>query len=378
MKKTEKIKLLTTAGLCLALVATTFTGCGKKSASAAAVEKSLFKIKVGKTASATFLSPLIQLAWEKGYLDDYGLDLDIQKIDRIAAFDSVELGKLDTVYFELIPELSKGAQGGKIKVLAGTQSGGMAVAANHEVAEEVRDINNWKGKIIATKLISTSEMIVKDTLRNEYGLIAGKDYTLKLLEGDESILAAIHQGGKKGGADIGFIGATAVETAINQGEDYLFPETHLRKDYVCCRQTFNQKNVDSNRDKFVGYLKGQIRAYKDYVTDRDGSIDALVRSTGQSVDYVTSFIYDRESSQDTRYNPDPNYNGVAGVYDVLLESKYVETDRPLCEFYDISIYADALRQVIQEFPDDNFYKDMWTYFKENNGKFPEFDQKFSL
>ena len=372
MKKCVKIISL---GL-LVLLSASLLGCKKKVASADS--KELYKIRVGKTAAANFLSPIIQLAWENGYFKEYGIDIDIQKIDRIAAFDSVELGKLDTVYFELIPELSKGAQGGKIKVLAGTQSGGMAVAANREVAEDVKDINNWKGKVIATKLISTSEMIVKDTLKNEYGLIAGKDFELKLLDGDESILAAIHQGAKKGGADIGFIGATAVQTAIAQGDAYLFPETHLKKDYVCCRQTFNQKNVDSNRDKYVSYLKGQIRAYKDYRTDKEGAIESMVRSTGESIDYITNYIYNRESSQETQYNPDPNYNGVSGVYDVLIDSKYVETDRPLAEFYDISIYADALKEVIKQFPEDNFFKEMWTYFEENNNKYPAFKETFKV
>ena len=373
MKKNQK-KAAVAALLLASSIA--LVGCGKKAASTDG--KNLFKIRVGKTAASNFLSPLIQIAWEKGYLEQYGVDIDIQKVDRIAAFDSVEVGKLDTVYFELIPELSKGAQGGKIKVLAGTVSGGMAIAANHDVAEEAKDFRNWKGKVIATKLISTSEMIVKDTLKRDYGLVEGQDFTLKLLDGDESILAAIHQGAKKGGADIGFIGSTAVQTAINQGDAYLFPETHLKPDYVCCRQTFNQKSVEENRGSYVGYLKGQIRAYKDYITDREGSIASMVRSTGETVDYITDYIYDKETSQDTSYNPDPNYNGVLGVYGVLIDSKYVESDRPLAEFYDISLYADALREVIQEFPDDSFYKDMWTYFEKNNNEYPDFSSQFTL
>ncbi len=338
----------------------------------------LHKIKVGATATSSFISPLIEIASEKGYLKEYGVEIEVQKIDRIAAFDAVELGKLDTVYFELIPELSKGAQGGKIKVMAGTVSGGMAIAANHDVAEEAKDFRNWKGKVIATKLISTSEMIVKDTLRRDYGLVEGRDFTLKLLDGDESILTAIHQGSAKGGADIGFIGSTAVQTAINQGDAYLFPETHLKKDYVCCRQTFNQKAVDENRDHYVSYLKGQIRAYKDYRTDKEGSVASMVRSTGQTTEYINDYIYDKVGSQDTSYNPDPNYNGVLGVYGVMLESAYVDSDRPLAEFYDISVYADALRSVIAQFPDDQFYKDMWAYFEENNNEYPDFSSRFTL
>ena len=60
----------------------------------------------------------------------------------------------------------------------------------------------------------------------------------------------------------------------------------------------------------------------------------------------------------------------------MLEQGYVESDLTLDKFYDISIYADALKNVIAENRDDEFFADMKTYFEENNSLYPEFESKF--
>ena len=60
----------------------------------------------------------------------------------------------------------------------------------------------------------------------------------------------------------------------------------------------------------------------------------------------------------------------------MLEQKYVESNLTLDKFYDISVYAEALKNVISEAPDDEFYQNMKKHFKENNNKYPDFEKKF--
>ena len=62
MKKSLK-KIIYSGLICSTLLAA--TGCGNKDKTAKAEksqEENLYKIKVGKTAAANFLSPIIQLA----------------------------------------------------------------------------------------------------------------------------------------------------------------------------------------------------------------------------------------------------------------------------------------------------------------------------
>ena len=72
------------------------------------------------------------------------------------------------------------------------------------------------------------------------------------------------------------------------------------------------------------------------------------------------------------------YNGVLKQYKISVDQGYInkEHPRPLEEYFDISVYADALKEVIAEHPGDQFYKDMWAYFVAHNDKYPGFAEKY--
>ena len=141
------------------------------------------------------------------------------------------------------------------------------------------------------------------------------------------------------------------------------------------RQYAYAPTFEENRPAFKAYLKGQIRAYRDYSLFPDESIGSLARLTGEDVDYIARYIYDRESNGDRSYNPDPNYNGVLSIYEILTGWKYIEANAPLESFFDIGLYAESLKEVIEEFPDEVFYRNMWDYFLKNNDRHPSFNYK---
>ncbi|MBQ8013320.1 MAG: ABC transporter substrate-binding protein [Treponema sp.] len=338
-------------------------GCNEKKKSAVS-----YTLTQGKQATSPFISPLVQIADEEGYFAEYDLKIETQIVDRSGAFEAVAAGKLDFLTFELVPHLSYGAQGSDEILFGGTLTGGMAVMANKNVADEVRDIHNWKGKTIGVKLLSTSELVSKYVLREEYGFKIDDEVKYKFYDSNEPLIAAV----LKGSVDIAFVSQAFVESAESQGVVYLFPEVDLQKDYVCCRQVANGTCFKSNKEAFKRLLKGEIRAYKIYLEDEQLAVDSITRATHQDSDFVRRTYYSPQTSQGARYNPDPNFNGVLGDYQILLDWDYVPRGVELHEFYNISLYADALKEVIAEFPNEQFYKDMWNYFVENNNKYPDF------
>lgn len=349
------------------------SGCGKAKAAGADLSKTgeeSYTLNVAKTTTSALTNPLIQLAEQKGYFDEYHVKLKSTTLDTSGTFEALSIGKVDTTYGQLIPPLSYGAQGSDVTLFAGTISGGMCVVVRAEDQEELKDLKNWKGKNIGVIQLSTSEMVTKYVLGKDYGYKAGEDLEYTLIDGYPNIALAV----SKGTVDIGFISSEYVESAISAGLVYLFPLTNLLEDYVCCRQTAYSQSFDDNREAYIAYLKGQIRAYKDYIKDEDGTVTSLVQATGETEDYIKNYIYNKETNGNRSYNPDPNYNGTLAVYDTLLEWDYVEKGTELSEFYDLSVYAEALKAVIEEFPDDTFFKDMWEYFKKNNSEYPDFDK----
>jgi NitT/TauT family transport system substrate-binding protein len=373
MKKSKWVKKGIGVLLAISIAAVGLCGCGKSDTSTA---DNGYKLNVAITSDSALTNPLIQLAEEKGYFEQYDLTLSKTTLElaNSGLFDALSIGKIDTNFTQLIPPLSYGAKHADVTLFAGTVSGGMCIAARADEAESLSNLDNWKGKKIGVIELSTSEMVSKYALENDYGYDIENDLEYVLIDNYPDIITAV----QKGNVDIGFIGSAYVETASAANLSILFPLTALQDDYVCCRQTAYSKSFEENRDAFVAYLKGQILAYKDYREDEQGTITALAKATGETEDYIYSRVYDEETNADTTYNPDPNYNGTLSVYETLVRWNYIEDGTDLSEFYDLSVYADALKEVIAEYPDDTFYQEMWTYFEEHNDQYPDFGNTFTL
>lgn len=367
LKKIEKnsAKIFAFAGILYLCVLS--LSCNEKSSKKAVAKYSL---KMGYQTSSPFISPLVQIAEEKGYLDEYGLKIERQVVDRSGSFEAVSIGKLDFITFEIVPHLSYGAQGADEIIFGGTLTGGMTVFSRKKYADELKnpkDLSNWKGKTIGVKLLSTSELVSKSVLR-EQGFKIDDEIKYKFFDGNESLIAAT----VKGQVDIAFISSFYVDTAKAQGLVYLYPEVELQNDYICCRQVSNGTSFKKNQEAYKALLKGEIRAYKDYLTDEEGAVATIQRATKQDAQFVRDYFYNPETSQGQKYNPDPSYNKVLSDYEIMLDWNYIPHGIPLASFYNIDLYATALKEIIQEFPNEKFYKDAWDYFLVNNNKYPNF------
>ena len=363
--KSQLITNLLVTLICSTLLGISLSSCkGKKDAG------DYFSFNIAVTANKV-VNPLIQIAQEKGYFEAYKFKPNYTTLEMIGTPEALVAGKLDAAYEQIIPPISYGAQGADIKIFAGTLSGGMEVVAKKADAEFLRNPANWKGKTIGVIHLSTAEMVSKAALGNNYGYKVGEDLKYRIIDGYPAISSAV----AKGTLDIGLISSEYLEAARSIGLELVFHLTNLQKDYVCCRQYAFGPSFEKNKDAYKAYLKGQIRAYKDYITNPEESIKSLARLTGEDIDYIRRYIYEKASNGDRSYNPDPNYNGVLSIYEILTSWNYIESNAPLYEFFNIEVYANALTEIIHEFPEDSFYKNMWTYYLNNNSKYPGFNYK---
>lgn len=323
-----------------------------------------YSLTFAKGASGHALNPLFELG--KRYFADYDVQVNVIPLEREQIFESESIGKVDGAYNDLAFPLKYGGTGGNIIIYGGAMNGGMALLANPKVAAENPDITNpanWKGLTITVQPFSIGEIISKAALKSTYNLEPEKDVKYKIIPGQPEELAAV----QKGNADIVIIGPDFVETGKNMGLVYLFPLTSLENDYVCCRQTANADKFASEKDAYKRLLKAHIRAFKDYKTgDKKALSKEMSNTSGVEEDWVYDYLYNLDKTQGRTHNPDPNYNGSLAVYETL------GLDRPLPEFFNIDVYANALSEVIKEFSDDSFYKDMWDFFVSHNNLYPNF------
>ena len=361
-------------GITSVLLAVSFTSCGGSTSAkneGAGKKAAAHTINVATSGDAALVNPLIQLAEEKGYYKDYGLGIEYSKLGNPGAemYDALSVGKVEAAFAQAVPPISYGAQGYDVTIIGGVLSGGMFAVTRPENYDELKDIKNWAGHSVGVIQMSTSELTTRNAFKHDYGIDPDKDIKYVMIEDYPSISLSV----QKGNVDVGFIGNTYVESALDQGLKVVTELYDIKKDYVCCRQSAYSQKLAEDREAYVLYLAGQIKAYKDINTEKDETKKFLSKATGETEQYIEDYIYDVEKSGHRTYNPDPNYNGIQGLYEIMLEQKYVESELTLDQFTDLSVYADALKKVIAENPNDSFYTDMRDYFKENNNEYPDFD-----
>lgn len=331
-----------------------------------------YKLNVARASDQTFVDPIIDTSDAEKLFEKYGLTVNFVGLDRTTLLNSIPVGKNDMSFTSILYNLNLGAHGEDVILFAGTMSGGQGVLAKKNVAEEVKDVKNWKGKTIGGTIGGTGEMVVKAYLNNVYDYVLDTDFKYKPFDAESEIVS----GSIKGNVDIIIISNNWVDTAVQQGFVYLFPLTDLEDDFVCCRQMANGTNFKNNRGAYLAWLKANINSYKIYKTEQDKVLGILEKKSGQTTQWLYDYMYDLKKNQRRFYSPDPNYNGVKLYYDTMIKLGYVETQRELPEFFDISLYAQALREVIEEYPAEQIYKDLWAYFVAHNDQYPDFYKNY--
>ena len=89
-----------------------------------------------------------------------------------------------------------------------------------------------------------------------------------------------------------------------------------------------------------------------------------------------NYIYDRSKNADKYFNPDPNYNGVLAQFKSMIRLGYTPGARELHEFFNISVYASALKEILQEYPGDPYFTGLKDLFLQNNNQYPDFEKTY--
>ena len=364
MKKVARFLIGNVLSLTLVFFA---AGCKEKKAG-------IPTVNLGTSNTSSIYNPSIQIANEEEFFEKHNVKVKYIPLDRDGQFEALATGKLDATYANVIPQLSMGAQGTDITAFAGTQGNGMIVVARPEVADRLKDLNNWKGITIAVQHSTTVELIARYALGHKYGYEIGKDIVFKSFPDYPTAITAV----VKKNADVTLTSPQYRDSAISQGLVFLFPSTKFEPDYVCCRQFANGQDFRNNCDKYKQYIKAQLYGYKILTTDRKKAVDTLVKASGQTAEYVDRYFYNTDFNGERTYKPDPNYNGSLILYSTMEELGIIDGKRALSDFFDIKVYAEALGEVIKENPDDSFFEELWDFFLTHNDKHPDFAEAKKL
>ena len=368
--------------LCLAMLALTLAGCANpepqqpQQPSGTSGAQSPATADAGTQNDATDDLPVIRYGifgtMIKGALpiiaDELGLDIeegvDIQLVSTQASADaltSIITGKdeLDVWGMQIMPTCNFIANGADLVIFGGNAAEGGAMIAAKGKGAEFKDLNNLKGKTILGIRGETGFITVIGLLQG-LGFDMEKDVTIKWTDAP-----SVLEGVVKGEGDVGFlpIEYTYFDEAVNA--EVVCPVGELAENYICCRLATSRTILEARRADFVNVIKASIRAYKVYREDPETTIRILAAFSGQTEEYIKKNVYESR----IKFTPDPYSDAVGPFYEVLKNMDFVDDPDSAVDVYDhvdVSLYKQALDEIVAEYPNDPTYQELVQLFDRQN------------
>lgn len=301
---------------------------------------------------------LIFIAKQEGFWTEEGLDVELYQFTKGSeAYNSLFGNKLDTVGAGTSDPATFIAQGADIKIIGGLMSEGQFLVSAPENAKTLSNISNWKGKKIATITMSNGDQIYKAALKKA-GIDWKKDVNFIELGSPDAVLEAV----KTGKADGGIIWIPYEILAQKQGLSIASYSYQYFDKHPCCRIVLKTETLNKDRDTYVKFEKGLIKAYKFFSEDENKSVDDIQKYVKVDKDTI------RKSTWNNYFyaSPDPNTNGVKEYYQMMKDSGYINTNVKIEDHIDNTVYKEALDELISENPNDQFYQKLLSDYKKMN------------
>lgn len=320
--------------------------------------KPLKKIQFGYNAGS-ISSPFIVIADQAGLFKQEGLDVELLNLGSEGP-NAVNQGKVYGYPFGTAG-LQWAAKNGNVIFFGGTRNEGSVYMAKPEIAKQLKNLKNFKGKKIGAPRLNSATYHVLEKLQ-EVGLNTKKDIEYVELDSFPIIIEAL----VKGNVDVGVIGTEQIQNAKKRGLEIVFQVGDLSPGFVCCKQIGNKKLIAENRDDYVALMRAEIQAYKIFLEDKEKTIKYLIEYSGQSREFIENVYYDPENSKHNIITPDPYKNKIVSYYNLLASEGILPKGVNIANYIDTTIYRDALNQLVKKYPKDVLYKKLLTNYPKNN------------
>lgn len=210
-------------------------------------ERKLQKFNVGYLATPGHV--LYFVAQEKGYFKEEGLDVELFLFTNSGeGTNAIVSGKLDAGAFGT-SSLSFIAKDADLTIFGGQQTEGHGIIARPEKAEQLKSLEDFKGKTIATVRLATGDVVLRGALK-EAGIDWQKELTITELDSPAAVLEAV----KKGSVDAGVVWTPYIKLAEEQGLKVLIHSKDLLPNHPCCRQTALTVKVKENPQIYERFI----------------------------------------------------------------------------------------------------------------------------
>ncbi|MCM3655109.1 ABC transporter substrate-binding protein [Metabacillus litoralis] len=317
-----------------------------------------YTLKVGY--GQLYGAPLADIARAEGFFEEENLEVEMVSFTS-GGLDALNSDKIDiALTFGTSGPLNYIAQGADFKFVGGHMEGGQPVVTKKENASQYKSLEDFKGKKIATIRLGTLDVIFKSAL-DDAGIDIHKDVEFVEVKTVADVLEAV-QSGK---VDVGLSNTGHLTKTEQIGLTPIFWSNDLSSNDLCCRVTVRGNITGEKAVAYKKFMKGLVKAERVKLEDPKKNLEASKPTFKQLSEERVNEIVNEEHLINSA---DPNKREVVNTWEKMQDIGYIKDvdSINLEDHFDLSIYEEALDELIKENPNDDYYKKVLQRFNEQN------------
>lgn len=303
------------------------------------------------------------VAKEEGYFADEGLDVTLNQFSSGTELVSgLESEKLDAAFIGSVPAIVSQANGHDVSIFGGAMSNGHGYVIDSKYTNGLDDwdVTILKGKTVAVPRTTVQELELLQIL-DHYGLTYAEDDSadVKLVYFDSQKDAYAALASPEIDAASCYSPYTAIAVADGYSIVYRCSDEEIFQNQPCCRQVALTTALNEDPDKYEAFERALIRAYAFFKTNHDQTIADVKKYIDIPNDQIEFELYEGYADS----NPDPDKIATTQLKNDAVAFGYT-TDYDIDDYYNTTIYAAALEDLIAEDPSNSIYQDLREHFEQ--------------
>jgi NitT/TauT family transport system substrate-binding protein len=240
-------------------------------------------VRIGVPLFPTVSYPVF-IAQEKGFFDRNGLKAEIIRINsEPTTYQALISGDIDATSGAPTGLVQSNLQGVPVVSLGSWDN---LVSYTMATREKIDDLSQLRGKKIGINRLGGKSSLILRVMLEDAGLNTTKDVTLLQLGGSQERLAALMRGG---------IDAAPVDFAFEPKMKQLgfFLVTGKKTPFMNGPITVKASSLQSNRPKWVRFVKSYLEATRYMMTNKEGSVEVLRRVIQTDDRETLDFAYEQ-------------------------------------------------------------------------------------
>src|SRR4029453_3779905 len=241
------------------------------------------RVRIGVPLFPTVSYPVF-IAQEKGIFEKNGIKAEIIRINsEPTTYQALISGDIDATSGAPTGLVQSNLQGVPVVSLGSWDN---LVSYTVATREKINDLSQLKGKKIGINKLGGRSALVLRVILEDAGLNTTKDVTLLQLGGSQERLAALMRGG---------IDAAPVDFAFEPKMKQLgfFLVTGKKTPFMNGPITVKVSSLQSNRSKWVRFVKSYLEATHYMTTNKEGSVEVLRRAGGIEAKKTLDYSYEQ-------------------------------------------------------------------------------------